>query len=40
MANPDRPDAGASQEEREWLRVTLSCIGDADFAKFAEGVGK
>jgi PAS domain-containing protein len=25
----DRPDADASPEEREWLRITLSAIGDA-----------
>jgi PAS domain S-box-containing protein len=27
--SPDQPDAGTAHEEREWLRITLSCIGDA-----------
>ena len=27
--NPDRSDAEASHEEWEWLRITLSCVGDA-----------
>ena len=34
---PVRPDAGAAHDEREWLRVTLSCIGDAVITTDATG---
>ena len=37
LQNPDRPDAEASREEREWLRVALSCSGDAVITTDSDG---